>query len=344
MTGPHSCLRALTAAFLALVPAAGHTHHGAPGYDMAQVVVVDGTIAQLDWKNPHVYFTVETRDEDRQLRQVSIEGNSLSTVRAYGLTREQLAVGTHVKVQAYAKQKGLVGPMLGLSVELDDGSAFNLGPGPSVRAPRVAAAADGLAGKWAASPNALVEFLQAVATWPYADARQRTASDPAGNPSAPPPPRDRSLCYTELPVPWQYVYGGLQTIEIAGSTVVLRAAPYGFVNERLVHLDQKAHPEGIAPSVLGHSIGHWEGQTLVVDTAALAPLRVNPPRGSRARLVERFTLTDDRRQIRYEITMEDPDLLTAPATFVTLWNHRPDLAFEGDQGCDEDQARRFLNE
>jgi len=251
---------------------------------MAQVVVVDGTIAQLDWKNPHVYFTVETTDEDR--RQVTIEGNSLSTVRAYGLTHEQLAVGTHVTVQAFAKQKGLVGPMLGLSVVLDDGSAFNLGPGPSVRAPRVAAAADGLAGKWAVSPNALVEFLH----------------------------------------------------------VVLRAAPYGFVNERLVHLDQKAHPEGIAPSVLGHSIGHWEGQTLVVDTAALAPLRVNPPRGSRARLVERFTLTDDRRQIRYEISMEDPDLLTAPATFVTLWNHRPDLAFEGDQGCDEDQARRFLEE
>jgi len=328
---------------LAVASAAAHAHHGAPGYDMSKMVDVDGTVVQLDWKNPHVYFTVETKGEDGQFRRATVEAGTLSTVRAYGLTREQLAVGAHVNVQAYAKQKGLAGPMLGMRVTLDDGSAFNLGPGPRVSAPRVATADNGLAGKWAASPNAVIEFLQALATWPYADAKLRAASDPFGDASAP-PRRPDSLCYTESPVPWQYVYGGLQTIEISGSTVVLRAAPYGFLNERVVHLDQKAHPAGIAPSLLGHSIGHWEGQTLVIDTVALAPMPNNPPRGPRARLVERFTLTPDRSQIRYEITMEDPDLLTAPATFAALWDYRPDLTFDGDGGCDEEQARRFLKE
>jgi hypothetical protein len=339
MTRPRLASAALTAAFAALAPATAPAHHGAPGYDRSQVVVVDGTVAQLDWKNPHVYFTVETRGENGQIRRATVEGGTLSTMRAFGLTREQLAAGAHVTVRALAKQKGLVGPMLGISVTLDDGSVFNLGPGPSVRALRVAAAADGLAGKWAASSSAVDEFIRALTTWPYADARLRTASDPAA------PPPDAGRCYTEVPVPWQYVYGGLQTIEISDSTVVLRAAPYGFLNERVVHLDQTAHPEGIARSMLGHSIGRWEGETLVVDTVALEPFPTNPPpRGPRARLVERFTLTEDRRQIRYEITMEDPDLLTAPATFATLWDHRPDLAFEGDEGCDEEQARRFRKE
>jgi len=343
MRSPRPGFAALAVALLALAPAA-HAHHGAPGYDMSQMVTLDGTVTQLDWKNPHVYFIVETKGEDGQLSRATVEAGTLSTVRAYGLTREQLAAGAHVKVQAFAKQKGLVGPLLGMRVTLDDGTVFNLGPGPSARAPRVADAADGLAGKWAASPNAVIEFLQAVATWPYADAKLRAASDPGGDPSAPPPPRERSLCYSESPVPWQYVYGGLQTIEISDSTVVLRAAPYGYLNERVIHLDQAAHPEGITPSLIGHSIGRWEGQTLVVDTVGLEPLAVNPPRGPRARLIERFTLTPDRRQVRYEITMEDPDLLTAAATFVTLWDYRPDLTFEGDGGCDEEQARRFLKE
>jgi hypothetical protein len=311
---------------------------------LSRLVAVDGTVTQLDWRNPHVYLTLETKGEDGQLHRTTIEGGTLSTMRAYGLTREQLAAGSHLTVQGFAKQKGLVGPMLGISVTLDDGSAFNMGPGPRVSAQHVATAENGLAGKWAASPNAVIEFLQAVATWPYADAKLRAASDPAGDPSAPPPPSDQSLCYTESPVPWQYVYGGLQTIEITGSTVVLRAAPYGFVNERVIHLDQTAHPAGVAPSMSGHSIGRWEGQTLVVDTVALEPLPNSPPRGPRAHLVERFTLTADRRQIRYEITMEDPDLLTASATFGNLWDYRPDLTFEGDQGCDEEQARRFLKE
>src|SRR5262245_43706386 len=107
MPRPRLASAALAAALVALAPAAAHAHHGAPGYDRSHPVVVDGTITELAWKNPHVYFTVETKGEDGQLRQVTVEGGTLATMRAYGLTREQLAEGAHVKVQALAKQKGL---------------------------------------------------------------------------------------------------------------------------------------------------------------------------------------------------------------------------------------------
>ena len=36
--------------------------------------------------------------------------------------------------------------------------------------------------------------------------------------------------------------------------------------------------------------------------------------GPRKHMVERFTLTEDRTRLRYEVTVEDPDFLTAPAT------------------------------
>lgn len=35
---------------------------------------------------------------------------------------------------------------------------------------------------------------------------------------------------------------------------------------RTIYLDEKTHPEGVLPGWNGHSIGHWEGNTLVVDT------------------------------------------------------------------------------
>ena len=90
-----------------------------------------------------------------------------------------------------------------------------------------------------------------------------------------------------------------------------------------------AHPANIQPSLLGHSIGRWEGATLVIDTIGFEPdssgLALNVPAGARKHMVERLTLTEDRTRLRYEVTVEDPDFLTGPATLTQERDHRPDL-------------------
>ncbi|HXH25478.1 MAG TPA: DUF6152 family protein, partial [Vicinamibacterales bacterium] len=68
---------------------------------------------------------------------------------------------------------------------------------------------------------------------------------------------------------------------------------YGQLNlRRTVHMNMKSHPPGIRPSRAGHSIGWWEGDTLVVDTVGFLPGVLNPPvrHGSKLHVVERFTL------------------------------------------------------
>ena len=40
---------------------------------------------------------------------------------------------------------------------------------------------------------------------------------------------------------------------------------------RTVHMNTKTHPANVKPSRAGHSIGHWEGDVLVVDTANFLP-------------------------------------------------------------------------
>jgi hypothetical protein len=69
---------------------------------------------------------------------------------------------------------------------------------------------------------------------------------------------------------------------------------------------------------------------------------LNVPAGPRKHMVERLTLTADRTRLRYEVTVEDPDYLTGPATLTQQWDHRPDLDFAQNTGaCDPEVARRY---
>jgi hypothetical protein len=106
------------------------------------------------------------------------------------------------------------------------------------------------------------------------------------------------------------------------------------------------HPADLKPSLHGHAIGRWEGDTLVIDTIGFEPnpsgLGMNVPSSSGKHVVERLTLTPDKVRLRYEVTVEDPTYLTGPGTITQQWDHRPDLEFTQDtSGCDPDVARRY---
>jgi len=61
---------------------------------------------------------------------------------------------------------------------------------------------------------------------------------------------------------------------------------------RRVHLDGRGHDEDLLPSTAGHSVGTWEGDTLVIDTALLSEWQVRPwPRSDQAHISERVYLT-----------------------------------------------------
>jgi hypothetical protein len=152
------------------------------------------------------------------------------------------------------------------------------------------------------------------------------------------------LCYVE-PTPFLAVLDELRTIEIGEDLVVMRFDNTGDHVDRTIHMNAK-HPAGVQPSVQGHSVGWWEGDTLVIDTVAFEPnpsgIAANVPSSPGKHTVERLTLTADRTRLRYETTVEDPVYLTGPATLTQQWDHRPDLEFSQDvEGCDPDVAARY---
>ncbi len=88
---------------------------------------------------------------------------------------------------------------------------------------------------------------------------------------------------------------------------------------RTVHMDGRDHPADLQSSLLGHSIGWYDGSTLVVETVGLEPTVVrssgifDPVRISeRARVIERYTRNPGESWYDYEATLVDPKFYREP--------------------------------
>lgn len=83
---------------------------------------------------------------------------------------------------------------------------------------------------------------------------------------------------------------------------------------RVVYMDGREHPDNLRPTYLGHSIGHWEGDTLVVDSVGFNEkfwVRGSYPTTDQLHLVERFS-RPTRTSFTYEVTIDDPGAYTGP--------------------------------
>jgi hypothetical protein len=83
--------------------------------------------------------------------------------------------------------------------------------------------------------------------------------------------------------------------------------------ERTIHMNMSEHPAGLEPSRVGHSIGHWEGDALVVDTIGFMPgvLVGTTPHSAELHVVERFSLDPATQRLTRSYTAEDPTYFAA---------------------------------
>jgi hypothetical protein len=107
-----------------------------------------------------------------------------------------------------------------------------------------------------------------------------------------------------------------QIIATPKMVVMLTETYHGF---RLVPTDGRPHRDDVPPAYRGDSVGHWEGETFVVDTTNFtdntwmsAEGRVSP-HSDKLHIVERYHRVDAN-TLEIEATVEDPDVLTAPWT------------------------------
>jgi hypothetical protein len=85
---------------------------------------------------------------------------------------------------------------------------------------------------------------------------------------------------------------------------------------RVIPTDGRQHRTDLEPSYLGDSVGRWEGETLVVDVVGFNDLTWFASDGrfhsEAMHVIERFARDGD--LLKYEVTVEDPNVLTKPWT------------------------------
>jgi len=101
-----------------------------------------------------------------------------------------------------------------------------------------------------------------------------------------------------------------------------------YMQVRRVFTDGRGHPADVDPTFNGHSIGHWEGDTLVIDTVGLGhklPLGFNRlNHGPNLRVVERIRLTTPDK-MEDQMTLTDPEVLAKPWHVVRSYTRHRDL-------------------
>jgi hypothetical protein len=114
-----------------------------------------------------------------------------------------------------------------------------------------------------------------------------------------------------------------QFLQRAGEVVMLYDYNH---SSRVIHLDGRPHLGKNIRLFMGDSIGHWEGNTLVVDTANFndrtSYSREIPYLTDALHTVERFTI-NDANSIDYEVIIDDPGLFTKPWTTAGYFTRVP---------------------
>jgi hypothetical protein len=92
---------------------------------------------------------------------------------------------------------------------------------------------------------------------------------------------------------------------------------------RRVYLDGRDHPKDEYPTLMGHSVGWWEGDTLIVDTTGVDAGYLRPqglPYTDSAHFIERYTLLDDGKLKKLVISIDDPAYYREPWDVTLIWS------------------------
>jgi hypothetical protein len=309
-------------AIAVLVPIGASAHHSRTQYDGSEIEEIQGELVSVSWANPHAAFSVRVTDAAGAAEIWQLESwGSPYVLSRMGVTQEQFVVGSQVRlagrVSTLVPNRFLLTNMLrpdGTEVVLTtDGDAFfagrQIGGSSQWRNDGIATAREenrGLFRVWStarmgqARGNRIMLTERALAARAAFDQAQSfvVSCEPQGMPTV---------------MNWVYPF---ELSQADADTIILRSEYFDLV--RTIHMAPASVPEGLAPSLLGYSIGRWEddGRTLVVDTTHIDWPHydtIGTPLTPAVAINERFTLSADQSALTYRQTVTDPAIFTEPA-------------------------------
>ena len=97
----------LIGALMAMSAAALSAHHSfAAEFDANQPIQLKGTVAKVEWINPHTWIHLDVKKSDGSMERWMIEGGTPNTLLRRGLTKNSLPEGTELVVDGYKAKNG----------------------------------------------------------------------------------------------------------------------------------------------------------------------------------------------------------------------------------------------
>ncbi len=319
------------AATLVSLPIAGSAHHSMTEFTRDVVVEIEGVMSRVSWRNPHILYELTSTDDTGAETIWHLEGSAVSAQRRRGLTGDEVSVGDAVRVAGWASTRRdnyiqVSHILMPNGVELLVGGAReprwaeeSLGGNQDVlaesRAPDTMA--DGIFRVWSQGTGAW--FFSGRSGYQLNEAAAAAVAerdDIADNPIIKcVPPGMPALMGN--PYPMQFVQ--------VDDNIELRFEEFDAL--RIIHMgDDVADPEDVPLSHWGHSIGHWEGETLVVDTSRIGWQYFNrsgAPQTPNVRINERFTVVDGGNRLDYVMTVDEPATLVEPFVWDAYFVWKP---------------------
>jgi len=316
-------------------------HHGFGRFDMNGNIELHGTLTDLEFVNPHSYVLFDVVLDDGSIRKMGCEMRAATVLRRSGWSPEMFVPGVNIDITGRPHRDDPTSCYVE-TMAIGDGPALEryqqlsevLAP-QEERPARLSSGEPNISGEWAQEqylitnkpdgtsaglvPKSMVEGIMAGTLDP-ADAQPSgwgprpvtlTTLGKAREAvlrAQPVEETPRIACgITSILFDWVFD-GPINRITQAGDTITIE---YGRDLVRTIHMNMDSHPGYYELSRGGHSIGRWDGDTLVVDTIGFLPGRIagNVPNSSQLHVVERFSLNTDslgRLALNREFEAEDP--------------------------------------
>jgi hypothetical protein len=148
-----------------------------------------------------------------------------------------------------------------------------------------------------------------------------------------------------------YIMGDSAPLDIQQGRLEVIISAQAVSVARHIYIDGRKHvnPDVFDPTTNGDSIGHWEGDTLLVDTIGFANRGITSIPGGgfktgASRLRERYRLLDGGKRLSVTFTWEDPNVFAEPHTYQYIYHRAPAETNARSLACDPfDEARtKFL--
>jgi hypothetical protein len=326
-------------------------HHSDAALDMNRVVSIDGSVVEFSWSNPHVYFTVAGKDESGELSEWSVQMPSTITMSRRGWNPDSLSAGDRVTVGVHPARDGRHYGLFQSLEKPDDADAsisFDRASGElRFESAEAVERSNSLQGRWLADnaklsgfPGGLDNLTRTLLRLTAKGAAAMAAYDENSD-------SNPELQCLARPTPAMLIYTNIYPIEIEFNddqeTISIRGQ--FFDEQRTVYMEGRPHPARDVRFHEGHSIGHWEDDTLVIDTRNFtdhrSPYQNGIPSGADKHVVERYRLIENGTRLLVDFLLEDAEYIAEPMQHSRELIYSPQIPMTAFN-CKLDVTRRFI--